>query len=295
MARRTNDQIRKDNYNNEVNLYKWYVVNISEKKAISGFEYKEDAADLLLDYGKDKNYKVVAKSALKRIGIEIPNENWKYKTTSIIKSNVLLIRYNNLIDTYSKQKTRANILAQYTSNEISNEHTKNIVLMTFHFGNVKENLLARKVYVDYEKSGNAERTASRIKAEKLANKFFYELKNQSINKSKTMATEKQLAARKRFAAAAKNGTLAKQRAAADKTGLGAPAKRKTITAKKLCSKVIRREGLKLDGTLKKGYHYTPGGKVVKAAPKKKVTAKKKVVAKKATAKKPARKKFLGIF
>lgn len=100
-----------------------------------------------------------------------------------------------------------------------------------------------------------------------------------------MATEKQLAARKRFAAAAKNGTLAKQRAAASKAGLKAPAKRKkTITSKKLCSKVIPREGIKLDGTLKKGYHYTPGGKVVKVVAKKKVATKK-----------PARNKFLGIF
>ena len=111
-----------------------------------------------------------------------------------------------------------------------------------------------------------------------------------------MATEKQLAARKRFAAAAKNGTLAKQRAAASKKGLGAPAKKRTITAKKLCSKVIRREGLKIDGTLKKGYRYSPGGRVVKVVAKKKVATKKKVVAKKATAKKKVvRKKFLGIF
>jgi hypothetical protein len=78
-----------------------------------------------------------------------------------------------------------------------------------------------------------------------------------------------------------------------------PAKKRTITATKLCSKVIRREGLKLDGTLKKGYHYTPGGKIVKAkpAPKKKAVVKKKVVAKKkpASKKKVVRKKFLGIF
>ena len=123
-------------------------------------------------------------------------------------------------------------------------------------------------------------------------------KNKSINKSKPMATAKkatpaQLAARKRFAEMAKNGTLAKKRAATSKDGLKAPAKRKTITAKKLCSKVIRREGLKLDGTLKKGYHHTPGGKVVKAAPKKATS--KKPAAKKKVAKKPARKKFLGIF
>lgn len=55
-----------------------------------------------------------------------------------------------------------------------------------------------------------------------------------------------------------------------------PVKKRTITAKKLCSKVIRREGLKLDGTLKKGYRYSPGGRIVKTKP----PVKKKVVKKK---------------
>lgn len=152
-------------------------------------------------------------------------------------------------------------------------------------------------------------------------------------------TPAQLAARKRFAEMAKNGTLAKKRKASSKKGLkgaacirnnangtrtiytaqggknpcpyggrtmeksvstlspakttyslaGPTTKKRTITARKLCSQVIRREGLKVDGTLKKGYHYTPGGKVVKAKPasKKKAPAKKKTTSKK--------KKFLGIF
>ncbi len=45
-------------------------------------------------------------------------------------------------------------------------------------------------------------------------------------------------------------------------------KKKSITAKKLCSSVIVKEGLKKDGTLKKGYKYKAGGKIVKASPKK---------------------------
>lgn len=59
--------------------------------------------------------------------------------------------------------------------------------------------------------------------------------------------------------------------------MSTPAKKtkgkRTVSAKKLCSKVIRREGVKSDGTLKKGYKYLPGGRVVKvkAAPKKKST------------------------
>jgi len=49
----------------------------------------------------------------------------------------------------------------------------------------------------------------------------------------------------------------------------APAKKKkTTTAKKLCSKVIKRDGVKANGQLKKGYRYAAGGRVVKAKAKK---------------------------
>lgn len=44
--------------------------------------------------------------------------------------------------------------------------------------------------------------------------------------------------------------------------------KKRISAKKLCSSVIAREGVKKDGTLKKGFRYVKGGKVVKAKTKK---------------------------
>ena len=44
-------------------------------------------------------------------------------------------------------------------------------------------------------------------------------------------------------------------------------KRKTPTARKMCSKIIRREGVKIDGTLKKGFKYVKGGRVVKAKKK----------------------------
>lgn len=45
-------------------------------------------------------------------------------------------------------------------------------------------------------------------------------------------------------------------------------KKKSISAKKMCSRVIVREGVKKDGTLKKGYRYVKGGRVVKAKAKK---------------------------
>jgi hypothetical protein len=279
-VRRTKNQISKDNYNKEVDSYKWYVVNVAEKKAISGFEHKADATDLLLDYGNDKNYKVVAKSTLKRIGVNIPNENWKYQPAKLMApaKQITKIQLINHLNTLSNDKL-GNDYAYIMSTDLDR---------SLWWANDKE---YRPIII--------ERLASEIltvRNKKNIENLLLEVgyKNKSINKSKPMATAKkatpaQLAARKRFAEMAKNGTLAKKRAAADKKGLNAPAKRKTITAKKLCSKVIRREGLKIDGTLKKGYHYTPGGKVVKAAPKKKVAAKKPTV------KAPARKKFLGIF
>jgi hypothetical protein len=46
--------------------------------------------------------------------------------------------------------------------------------------------------------------------------------------------------------------------------------------KTLCSGVVRATGLKVDGTLKKGYKYAKGGKIVKTA----ILATKKTVAKK---------------
>jgi hypothetical protein len=63
--------------------------------------------------------------------------------------------------------------------------------------------------------------------------------------------------------------------------------------KTLCSGVVRATGLKVDGTLKKGFKYEKGGKVVKTAPtpcKAKKVCAKKPVAKKTTAKKTVTKK-----
>ena len=51
-------------------------------------------------------------------------------------------------------------------------------------------------------------------------------------------------------------------------------RKRSVTAKKLCSKVIKREGIKADGTLMKGFRWAKGGgRAIK------------VVAKKSTAKK----------
>jgi DNA repair protein RadC len=78
-TRRTKNQIEKDKYNSEVDAYNWYVVNLDTKRAETGFEFREDAVDLLNDYDDKKKYKVVSKKALKSMGIDNPNESFKYE------------------------------------------------------------------------------------------------------------------------------------------------------------------------------------------------------------------------
>lgn len=52
--------------------------------------------------------------------------------------------------------------------------------------------------------------------------------------------------------------------------------------KTVCSKVLKATGLKVNGTLKKGFKYATGGKIVKVAPAKKLVANKKQAVKKKT-------------
>ncbi|MBS7231735.1 hypothetical protein KHA90_11925 [Flavobacterium psychroterrae] len=66
-------------------------------------------------------------------------------------------------------------------------------------------------------------------------------------------------------------------------------KKKTVKGlKKLCSSVVKATGLKTDGTLKKGFKYVKGGKIVKTTAKKAIVKTK--VAKKKPVKKVAKKK-----
>ncbi|MDL2143580.1 hypothetical protein QQY79_13700 [Flavobacterium tructae] len=52
-------------------------------------------------------------------------------------------------------------------------------------------------------------------------------------------------------------------------------KKKTVKGlKKVCSGVLKATGLKTDGTLKKGFKYIKGGKIVKMAAKKPIVKKK---------------------
>jgi len=93
--------------------------------------------------------------------------------------------------------------------------------------------------------------------------FMQKLEHIGLNapeKQKRVPTAKQLEARKKFAKMAKDGTLKKLRKKASAKGLNAP---KTKTARKLCSSVIVKDGIKKDGVLRKGYKYIKGGKIIK--------------------------------
>lgn len=88
-------------YNKEVDAYKWFVIELSTNKPISGFEFKGDAIDLLNDF-EAKTHKVVAKSSLKKLGIADPSESWKHKDTSKTKGYLGAVEMN--LQQYLNQK-----------------------------------------------------------------------------------------------------------------------------------------------------------------------------------------------
>jgi hypothetical protein len=63
-------------YNKMVDEYKYFVVDLEKKRALSGWEYKEDANDEVSHYDGDKNFKVVAERTLSSMGIENPKERF---------------------------------------------------------------------------------------------------------------------------------------------------------------------------------------------------------------------------
>jgi hypothetical protein len=75
-------------YNKEVDAYNWYVVDLENKKAVSGWEFKEDAKEALSDYDGDKNFKVVSERQLKLMGVSNPKETWKYDGGGFTKGNM---------------------------------------------------------------------------------------------------------------------------------------------------------------------------------------------------------------
>lgn len=94
-------------YNKEVDAYKYFIVDLKNKKAISGWEHRSDANDALSDYDGDRNYKVVAEVTLRSLGIENPKEKFKkfekggivYKNDidGLKKGDVIKISFNSPI------------------------------------------------------------------------------------------------------------------------------------------------------------------------------------------------------
>ena len=79
MKHKNNNKISRSQkqYNKDVDAYKYFIVDLKNKKAISGWEYKQDAVDALSDYDGDTNFKVVAQVTLNKMGIENPKERFK--------------------------------------------------------------------------------------------------------------------------------------------------------------------------------------------------------------------------
>jgi hypothetical protein len=79
--------IAQKNYNKEVDAYKYFVV--VNNKVELGFEYKSDAEDMALDfYPKGKVY---TKIGLKKLGIQDPSGEYKYKLSGWKKGNTRII------------------------------------------------------------------------------------------------------------------------------------------------------------------------------------------------------------
>lgn len=126
-TRRTKEQIRKDNYNKDVDAYNFYVVNLDTMRAETGFEFKEDAVDLLNDYDDKKKYKVFSKRALKSMGVENPNESFKYGNGGSLIGNQKRIdlNKNGKIDAEDFKLLRSSMNGAYRNERKHVNHNEN--------------------------------------------------------------------------------------------------------------------------------------------------------------------------
>jgi hypothetical protein len=145
-------------YNKEVDDYKYFVVDLKNNKAVSGWEFKEDAKDSLSDYDGDKNFKVVGISMLKSMGIENPKESFKMMAKGGDVGDTIADRYARLTKTEGKRldelskKVRINeqteaedvewdkLVHKYRGWDYANKMAMG--------GEVKDNILAGQVYLN---------------------------------------------------------------------------------------------------------------------------------------------------
>ena len=72
-------------YNKEVDLYKYFVIDIQANRVISGWEYLEDAKDSVNDYFTKSNFKIVPKSKLKTLNLSNSIEDFKNENSRVIQ------------------------------------------------------------------------------------------------------------------------------------------------------------------------------------------------------------------
>lgn len=70
-----NKKTKPETYEESVDKYKWFVIDLNNKRAVEGFEFNSDAKDALSDYGE--GYKVYSFRGMQKLGIEDPRERWK--------------------------------------------------------------------------------------------------------------------------------------------------------------------------------------------------------------------------
>jgi hypothetical protein len=79
----TESTSKSKDYDKEVDNYKYFIVDTKNKKAISGWEFKEDAKDSLDDMDNKENHKIVHLSKLSNYDIKDPKKTFKNNVNEV--------------------------------------------------------------------------------------------------------------------------------------------------------------------------------------------------------------------
>jgi hypothetical protein len=150
-------------YNKMVDEYKYFVVDLEKKRALSGWEYKEDANDELSHYDGDKNFKVVAERTLSSMGIENPKDRFKKSTydggkTMYANGGKVNLSFNYNPSNISNEEV-VKIVKPYTNNYRHNNDFDEVSF--FVMGLTKEKANALKTELNMEDTYNLEIDSSR--------------------------------------------------------------------------------------------------------------------------------------
>lgn len=125
-----------ESYKSDVKKYKFFVVDLAAKTAVSGWEYQSDAKDALDDYDGDKNFRISTEAQLKTLGVENPKEKWMNESVNKIDTFNVQITNGHLaskvIELLTKSNTRYsdvdNKFTVYFAYEKEAENLKNDIL-----------------------------------------------------------------------------------------------------------------------------------------------------------------------